>query len=75
MQESAPLVDNEKSWKIRSIKWKQVFRRQDHANLLLTLGFIIAVVLVTFLSTPRQDIYYIYDGELMDSHLMRLCTL
>lgn len=55
---------DEKFWKIRSIKWKQVIRHQDHANLILTLGLIIAVVLVSFLATPRQDVYYIYDATI-----------
>ena len=64
MRETDQLVEDEKPWTFRSIRWKQVFRRQDHANLILTLGFIIAVLLVTFLSSPRQDIYYIYDGEI-----------
>jgi hypothetical protein len=63
MRENSQLADNDKAWKFRSIKWKQVLRRQDHANLLLTLGLIIAVILVTYLCSPRQDVYFIYDGR------------
>ncbi|KAG7672061.1 hypothetical protein Ndes2526B_g06972 [Nannochloris sp. 'desiccata'] len=64
MRENGQVPQNEQFWKFRSIQWKQVIRRQDHANLILTLGLIIAVTLVSFLSTPRQDVFYIYDATI-----------
>jgi hypothetical protein len=63
MRDNGQVEENMKPWKFRSIKWRQVFRRQDHANLILTLALILAVILVTYLCTPRVDVYFIYDGK------------
>ncbi len=51
-------------WSWRQVQWGAVWRRQDHANLLLTATMIIAVAVVTFVLDPRDDVWYIYDGKL-----------
>ena len=62
MSDSTALSDDT-PWRFRSIKWGQVWRRQDHANLILTGMFILAVILVTFVVSPETRPWYIYDGK------------
>lgn len=61
---NASALKDEKSWKLRSIKWGQVWRRQDHANLILTGAFIVAVIIVTYVVEPRNDAWFIYDATI-----------
>jgi hypothetical protein len=61
----------ETKWTLKSIKWKQVWRRQDHANMLLTTFLIVWVAISSFVFDPRIDNYYVYDGEQNTSKRLR----
>ena len=52
------------TWRFRDIGWGKVWRRQDHANMLLTVCLIIGVGVTTFVLDPRDEEYYIYDATI-----------
>lgn len=54
----------EESWHWKDIQWKQLWRRQDHASLILTAVLIIAVAIVSFVVDPNDREYVIYDATL-----------
>lgn len=51
-------------WRFRDIQWGKVWRRQDHANMLLTVCLIVAVGVTTFVIDPRSEEFYIYDATI-----------
>lgn len=52
------------TWRFRDVQWGKVWRRQDHANMLLTVCLIIGVGVTTFLLDPRDEDFYIYDATI-----------
>ena len=60
-----PNKSTSKEWKLKNVQWKQVWRRQDHANLVLLAGLIVGVAVASFAVDPRDSYYYIYDGMLL----------
>jgi hypothetical protein len=51
-------------WKVRDIRWGEVFLRQDYANLILTALMIVSVVVTDAVASPRANIYFIYDASI-----------
>jgi membrane-associated phospholipid phosphatase len=51
-------------WRFRDIRWGKVWRRQDHANMLLTACLIVGVGVTTFVLDPRDENYFIYDATI-----------
>jgi hypothetical protein len=55
-------VKRVKEWNVWNIKWKDMFRRQDHAGLILIVVFYVATGIIAFVADPRVNDFYIYDG-------------
>lgn len=55
-------AQTKREWNLRRVRWGLVWRRQDHANLLLLAGLIVGVAVTSFAVNPRDSDYYIYDG-------------
>jgi hypothetical protein len=43
------------AWRLRDVSWRTVWRRQDHASLLLTLLVAVAVVVIYVAVGPREE--------------------
>jgi membrane-associated phospholipid phosphatase len=57
-------VKRVKEWNVWNIKWKDMFRRQDHAGLILIVVFYVATGIIAFVADPRVNDFYIYDGTI-----------
>jgi len=57
-------VKRSKEWNVWNIQWKTMFRRQDHAGLILIVVFYVATGIIAFVASPRVNDFYIYDGTL-----------
>jgi membrane-associated phospholipid phosphatase len=51
-------------WSLRSVKWRQIISRQDHAGLLLLVCFYVATGVIHFLVDPRINDFYVYDATI-----------
>ena len=63
-RESSFHVDRSSNWTFRSIDWKAIIRRQDHAGLILLVIFYVATGVIHFLCDPNVNPFYIYDGTI-----------
>ncbi|KAL6767978.1 hypothetical protein ACKKBF_B37335 [Auxenochlorella protothecoides x Auxenochlorella symbiontica] len=54
-------------WKLKDIQWREVFKRQDYATLLLTACFIVGLVIPYAISDPRTSAYIIYDATISNA--------
>jgi membrane-associated phospholipid phosphatase len=57
-------VENESRWSLRSVRWGQIIRRQDHAGLILLVIFYVATGILHWTVDPRVNDFYIYDATI-----------
>lgn len=57
-------VKRDDQWSFRKIQWGKVFRRQDHAGLILIVLFYVATGVIHYTVDPRVNDFYLYDATI-----------
>ncbi|KAI8106726.1 hypothetical protein M9434_001380 [Picochlorum sp. BPE23] len=57
-------VIREDRWTFKSIQWKKIIRRQDHAGLLLLVFFYVTTGIIHWTVDPRDNPFYLYDATI-----------
>lgn len=57
-------VIREDRWTFKSIQWKKIIRRQDHAGLLLLVFFYVTTGIIHWTVDPRDNPFFLYDATI-----------
>ncbi|KDD75451.1 hypothetical protein H632_c680p1 [Helicosporidium sp. ATCC 50920] len=66
MSNEGPVMSTEApvKWHIKDVRWKEVIKRQDYAQLLMTCCIVVGILIPTYVCDPRSSEYFIYDATI-----------